>query len=151
MADGCTLLVYKKVRRFPTTTAHNGLRGYRNVKLEHFTVLGVNHFAILTNILGENYLTGLTIYDFKFIHLLNTPPFFFDLAVYDVLLPTARQNPSGRTPGFILSRVVMLPERRCISPNEYKVTANIRRYSRNGNAGMIFVYYLEWVKIKGQP
>lgn len=139
------------MRRCPTTTAHNGLRCYRNVKLERFTVLGVNHFAILTNILGENYLTGLAIYDFKFIHLLNTPPFFFDLAVYDVLLPTARQNPSGRTPGFILSRVVMLPERRCISPNEYKVTANIRRYSRNGNAGMIFVYYLEWVKIKGQP
>lgn len=51
-----------------------------------------------------------------------------------------RQNPSGRTPGFILSRVVMLPERRCISPNEYKVTANIRRYLRHGNAEMIFVY-----------
>ena len=75
------------------------------------------------------------------IHLLP----FFDLAVYDVLRPTARQNPSGRTPGFILSRVVMLPERRCISPNEYKVTANIRRYLRNGNVEMIFVFYLEWV------
>lgn len=106
----------KKVRRCPTTTAHNGLRCYWDVKLERFTILGVNHFAILTNILGKNYLTGLTIYDFKFIHPLNTPPSFFDLAVYDVLLPTARQNPSGRTPGFILSRVVMLPERRCISP-----------------------------------
>ena len=44
----------KKVRRCPTTTAHNGLFRYGNIEPEGSAVLGVNNFTVLADILSKN-------------------------------------------------------------------------------------------------